>query len=430
MSGEGHFPHTRKPVVFRLFNNLEVGGVTSRLRQVLPLLLDEFDVHMVTYRKEGVLGPEFQSKGITVHHVPMRGKWNPSGLMRLARLFRECGADIVHTHAFGGNISGILAATLAKVPVRLGQVHTRQQHWYAKTELHRKKQRFEEYCVHSLFSHKVIFPSRAALEYFHAHCPVAEKKLYVLHNGIRLPEDVLPSFIEEPSHQGVTAERGAVSVATPGAAPEMMSGAIPGAALRREPRDAGALAVWERFGIRPDQKVLGFVGRLTGGKGVGFALSFMERLHRERPDHCLLIVGASGNEEKDAALRRQAEALPSGLVHFAGAQSDPYPFYRAFDGFFFPSESWTEAMPGTVLEAAAHGLPILARENPAVREVAEYYSGIYFMSDNDDPAHAVDSVYSLPLADASRLRENFSIHSMAEKTKALYRELLEAAGKG
>lgn len=378
-----------KPVVFRLFNNLEVGGVTSRLRQVLPLLLDEFDVHMVTYRKEGVLGPEFREKGIHVHHVPLRGKWNPSGLRALAALFREHRADVVHTHAFGGNVSGILAAAMAGVPVRLGQVHTRHQHWYGKTELHKKKQRLEEYLIHKFLSHKVIFPSRAALDYFHAHCPVAADKLYVLHNGVRLPEDPDPAL---PSRPGAM--------------------------------DPAVRELRQRFGIPPRRRVLGFVGRLAGGKGLGFAFSFVQRLREAGHDYCLLVVGSSGKEAMDSSFREQAAVLGEELVYFAGAQSDPYPFYHAFDAFFFSSESWTEAMPGTALEAAAHGLPVLSRENPAMREIAEYYDGIHFMHDDDEPAEAIAALEALPVADTRRLKENFSIQAMADKTKKLYRGFL------
>ena len=81
-------------------------------------------------------------------------------------------------------------------------------------------------------------------------------------------------------------------------------------------------------------------------------------------------------------------------------------------------------MPGTALEAAAHGLPILARENPPMREIAEYYQGVHFMRDTDDPVETVKALYALPPADTARLKENFSIQAMADKTKTLYRELL------
>ncbi|MDR2160746.1 MAG: glycosyltransferase family 4 protein [Desulfovibrio sp.] len=373
----------RKPVLFRVVNNLDIGGVSRRLQQLLPLLQDAFEVHVATYHRAGALSPHFREMGIAVHHLPLRGKWNPAGLRRLARLLREHRAAIVHTHSFGGNISGILAATLAGVPVRLAQVHTRSQHWYGKTELRRKKQRLEEYLVHSLCTHAVLFASPLALEYFASHCPVSRKKLLLLHNGIRLPEP--------PSTPPPTA-----------------------ADIRR------------RYGIPPERRLLGLVGRLTAGKGVEFAVRFLQRARAAGQDYGLLILGKADGPEQEARYRALGES--AGGVCFAGLQEDPYPFYRCFDGFFFPSESWTEAMPGAVLEAAAHGLPILARENPAVREIAAFYPAIHFMADADDPVLTLDRLFALPPADTRAVADNFSIRAMADKTLALYDRLLSEHG--
>lgn len=375
----------KKPVLFRVTNNLDIGGVTTRLRQVLPLLLDAFEVHVVTYRRQGVLVEEFRDKGIHVHHVPLSGKWSPRGIWALARLMRQENADIVHTHSLGGNISGILAAARAGVRVRMGQVHTRQQHWYGKSALHRRKQRLEEYWIHTMFSHRVLFPSRTALEYFYGLCPVAREKLHVLYNGVRLPDPPL-------SPEAAMAEK---------------------AALR------------ERHGIAPGTRVIGFVARLTRGKGLSFAFDFMGRLRASGRDACLMIVGSSGDEERDRHYAAMAEDMAGpGAVCFTGRQSQPYAYYRLFDAFFFPSDPWTEAMPGAVLEAAMHSLPILSRENPAVREVAEYYPGIHFMKDGDDPEIALAALDALPPPVPGRLENQFGIESMAERTMTLYHELL------
>jgi glycosyltransferase involved in cell wall biosynthesis len=378
----------KKPVLFRIVNKLGIAsGVSQRLLHVLPLLQDAFEVHVATYREGGTAEALFREKGIPVHHVPLPGKWNPVGLYRLARLLRENGADIVHTHSFSGNISGILAAALAGVPVRVGQVHSRGQHWYGTTELRRKKQRLEEYCVHSLFTRKILFPSKSAREYFAAHCPVSPQKLHLLYNGVRLPDP--------PS-----------------------------------PEDAAARAdLRARYGVLPDQTLLGFVGRLAGGKGLHFAFSFMGKLRALGRDARLLVVGSAGSAAADAMYQAKAGSAGPGTILFSGAQVDPYPFYRAFDAFFFPSESWTEAMPGAVLEAAAHGLPVLSRENPAVREIAEFYPNIHFMADEDDPILTLERLLALPPADTSALEENFSIRAMADKTLALYDRLLSGSAR-
>ncbi len=374
---------TAKPVLFRVTNNLDVGGITSRLRQVLPVLAQEYQVHVVTYAKQGILVEELQDKGITVHHCPLSGKWSPQGLVKLARLLHAHKANIVHTHSFGGNISGLLAAALARVPLRVGQVHVRQQHWYGRTEFRRKKQMLEEFLVHSLCSHGVLFPSQAALAYFAQHCPLPAQKLHLLYNGIDLSRCLLGAAETGPS---------------------------PAVELRA------------RLGIAPDYKILGFVGRLIPVKGVEFALNFMRRLPVSAK-YCLVFVGTSGDAKRDAALKEQAAS--DGRIYFVGLQRDPHPYYRAFDAFFFPSEAWTEALPGTVLEAAAHGLPILARENDTVREIATFYDGIHFMQDDADSLKTLAALDAMPRAQPERIWETFSIEAMAKRTITLYNNLLE-----
>ncbi len=373
-----------KPVLFRVNNNLNIGGITSRLRLVLPLLCNDYSVHVVTYRTEGILADELRDKGISVHHVPIPSKWSPLGIHALAKLLRKENARIVHTHSFGGNISGILAASLAKVPVRIGQVHTRQQHWYGKTELHRKKQMFEEYCVHSLFSDAVLFPSQAALDYFVPHCPVAARKLEVLYNGVSLPQ------------------RG----------------------------EGESLDLRAMLDIRPGVKILGFVGRTADSKGLDFAFSFMRRLREKSPDYCLVVVGDVEKSETGRIFKVEADKLGGKLIHCVGLRRNVAPFYNAFDGFFFPSEPWSEALPGVVLEAASLGLPILSRHNDTVREIAGFYPAVHFMDDEDDPLEAVTSLFALPPASPDPIRKIFSVEAMAARTKALYERLLRGKAGG
>ena len=131
-----------KPVLFRVTNNLNIGGVQRRLRSLLPRLLPYYDVHVVTYKDKGIFFDELASLGVKSHFIPLKGKWDPVGIYKMSRLFKKYNAQIVHTHSLGGNISGILAAAMAKVPVRVAQVHLCHLHWYAQKKLHKKKTNF------------------------------------------------------------------------------------------------------------------------------------------------------------------------------------------------------------------------------------------------------------------------------------------------
>lgn len=375
-----------KPVVFRVTNNLKLGGVQKRLASVLPLLARDFRVHVVTYRDQGPLVRVLEDAGVRCHFTPFHGKWSPLGISGLARLFREHGADLVHTHSLGGNIAGILAAARAGVAVRVAQVHHRGAHWYAATALGRRKQALQESLVHRLFTHRVLHVSQESLEYFQRMTGLPGRMLSVLHNGVAFPE-----------------RSGAADAGGPQA--EL------GTELRAE------------LGLGPDTLVLGFVGRFVRGKGVSFLLDFAEALLAAQDNVAVVAVGDGNRLER--ARRRVAEAGLEGRLLLPGRREDVDRFYALFDAFLFPSQGAWEGMPGVVLEAAGAGLPILARETRPVREVAGYYSRIHFMVEDSDPSRSLEAALALPEDDGAALRAEFSIQAMADRTRALYEELLE-----
>jgi glycosyltransferase involved in cell wall biosynthesis len=362
-----------KPVLFRVTNNLKVGGIQRRLRALLPLLTGHYEVHVVTYRAKGVFFDELADHGVKTHFLPRKGHWDPLAIWRLARLFRKHRADIVHTHSFGGNIFGILAAALARVPVRIGQVHLSELHWYGSTALRRKKQIYEERLIHGLFSHKVLFVSRESRDYFKKHTQLPDDRLEILHNGLTLPDAVVP-------------------------------------ATRTE------------LGVPEDKKLIGFVGRITRGKGVAHFLTMALQAYRQAPDKFHFIVIGEG----DGRLRHQEWVNKHNLeqaVTFLGERRDIHRIYAALDCFTFCSAPGVEGMPGVVLEACAHGLPILARKSAPIAEISNYYTRIAYMDKSLPAAEQLELAMALPPADQSKIREEFSVEAMMTRTISLYNKM-------
>ncbi len=369
----------QKPVLFRVTNNLNIGGVQRRIRSVLPLLTESFDVHVVTYKDKGVFWDELPALGVQTHFVKLRGKWDMAGIRRMSALLREHRTDIVHTHSLGGNISGILAAAMARVPVRIGQVHHRGVHWYAKSPMHRWKQKMEETLIHRLFTDKVLHVSQESLDYYAAQTGLPADKLAVLHNGVDF------------------------------------NGMLP---------DTAPAALRHQLGIAQDKICIGFVGRLVEGKGVEFCMRFARRLLEQSDRFAFVIVGGAP-EDKLAALRAETATWGDGnSVIFTGERQDVANFYNLFDLYFFPSDAEWEGMPGVVLEACSFGLPVLARETAPVREISAYYPRIAFMADDADPLTATEQALRLPDADQQVFRDRFSIAAMARRTRELYLSLL------
>jgi glycosyltransferase involved in cell wall biosynthesis len=84
-------------------------------------------------------------------------------------------------------------------------------------------------------------------------------------------------------------------------------------------------------------------------------------------------------------------------------------------------------MPGVVLEACSHGLPVLARRTAPLEEIREYYDRILFMDDAQPVAERLQAALAMPPADRSRLYAEFSIDAMRDRTLALYEKLLNRA---
>lgn len=366
-----------RPVLVRITNNLGLGGVQRRLATVLPLLAEHYDVHVVVYRALGELADELEAAGVVVHHVPLRGKWDLRGIGRMADLLREVRADVVHTHSLGGNVSGMLAAWRAGVPVRVAQVHLSQLHWYGRG-LHRYKQIVEEALIHRLISQRVCFVSAESRDYFQRHTGLPDHKLTLLHNGFDF------------------------------------------ARLR----DGDGAAIRKRLGVAPDERLIGFVGRLARGKGVEF---FIERAMEAANDDQRLRFVLVGGGANPGDWQRCIEAAGYGeRIVFVGPQTDMAAWWAALDGLFFTSEAGVEGMPGVVLEACACGLPVLARDTAPVREIADYYPRMLFLDETAPTAPQLHRALALPEVsegNAARFEGEFSATAMAERTRALYEEL-------
>lgn len=367
-----------KPVLFRVTNNLDIGGVQKRMTTLLPLLTRDFEVHIIVYRQKGVLAKELEEAGIRVHFLPIKGKTHLPSIIRMAKLFKKYNACIVHTHSLGANIPGMIAAALARIPVRIAQVHRRNLHWYARSRIQRKKQILLEAWIHRLLTDKVLFVSKDSLDYFRGHTKLPGNKLQILHNGFEFP-------INPPS--------------------------------KSEAR--------EYHGLPQDKKIIGFVGRLSKGKGLIYFLDFAQKALAQDTGLFFLVIGdGPGREEKEQEIA--AEGLTDNIL-FVGEQTNMDTWYPALDLLLFTSEPWAEGMPGVVLEACSHGLPVLARYSEPIKEIKKFYVNIQFL---DEKQEAEDNI-KMALNDKTKanqenFKKEFSLDQMAARTKQLYLSLLQA----
>ncbi len=110
-------------------------------------------------------------------------------------------------------------------------------------------------------------------------------------------------------------------------------------------------------------------GRLTWQKGFDVLLDAMALVRETLPRVRLTLLGAGPLEPE---LKAQSERLGlAEAIHFAGFQSNPYPYFKHADAFVLPSRY--EGMPLVLLEALALGTFVVAADCPG--GVGEILSG-------------------------------------------------------
>jgi glycosyltransferase involved in cell wall biosynthesis len=244
-----------------------------------------------------------------------------AALGRLYRAFRRRRPTIVHAHTPKGGLLGMIAAVLARIPVRVYHIHGLP--FLTATGFRRRLLRASEH-LSCVLASRVLCVSRSVRDVVVAEGLCRPNKIQVLLHG---------------SINGVDARRRF--------APEVQ-------------RDSRA-ATRARLGIPEGAVVVGFVGRLVRDKGVSELCQAFCDAQAERPALHALFVGPF--ETKDALPRAVVHTLRSNPhVHFAGFDWNTPPLYGAMDLVVLPS--WREGFPVVPLEAAAMGLPVIATRIP------------------------------------------------------------------
>jgi len=109
---------------------------------------------------------------------------------------------------------------------------------------------------------------------------------------------------------------------------------------------------------------LGYLGRLAPNKGITDLLSAIESLAGTLPVE--LIIAGRGEKRYEEMLRRRAEKLP---VTFLG-YVPPENLFHQIDALVVPSR-WHEPFSRVVVEAFAHGVPVIAAARGGIPEIVD-----------------------------------------------------------
>ena len=323
-------PRKRRPV--RVCQILEAteGGTREHFRQISTY--PDRDRFELTFVVSPLREPSFaqdvakmRALGHEVVLIPMRRAVRPLAdtvaCLRILRFLARRRFDIVHTHSSKAGILGRVAAWLAGVPVVIHTPHVlpfeQRTGWLA-----RGIYRWAELLAGRLSTRLVALS--------------AYEKRLMIRTGIARPWQV------QIIHNGVEL---------------------------REPMSASARRAKRReLSLSPDAFVVGCVGRLVEQKGHVHLIRAARQVVDGVPNAVFLIAG-------DGPLRGElcAEAARLGLadrIRFLGQREDVPELMEVFDVFGLPS-LW-EAMPYTILEAMAAGLPVVVSNVSGLGEFVQH----------------------------------------------------------
>ncbi len=366
--------------ILHIIYSLHRGGA-ERLIETQVLLGDRqrFEYLVCSITGGGDLVEVIEGAGARVFLLRKRRRGDLTALSGIARLIDREKVDLLHLHNAPGAFWGTLASLCARR--RAPIVRTEHRPWLPR-ELPGLYRSFHRtlagraariVCVSDYVraSHAASFPGLAG-------------RMITIPNGVRLD-----AFRDLP-----------------------------------DPREARS-----RFKLPPDTPIVGTIGRLVPVKNHRLLIDAFARVHAERSDAHLAILG-------DGPLGGQlathaADLRLSNDISFVKSSPSAEIFLRCLDVFALSSVS--EGMPLTLLEAMAAGVPVAATGVGGISEVIENGTDGYLVppSSPDLLARVISSLLTHPdeasemgRRGRAKVERYYGAERTVRETERIYSELL------
>ena len=364
----------KKPKILQLIGEFTNGGaenlvvnLTNKLRQ------DHWEV-IISARKDGPLSSLLSNKNC-IYFINKQRTIDLKYLFKLVSLIREYDIDLIHSHLFGNDLFGFIAAKYAGIKI-IQTVHG--------MDSFNSKKRVIAYNMMAPFVDKVVTVSKSLELEMVKVISFKRDKICTINNGIDL------------ERYGVTKDYQLIK---------------------------------KEIGMNDSFPIIGAVGNVKPVKGydilIKAAVSILEEYHNAK----FLIFGDI-IEDKEYKENLDKMILKYDLtkhIKFMGYRSDVFKFLPLFDAYVLPSRS--EGLSVALLEAMLFRRPIVATSvggNIAVLENGE--NGL--LVPPDDPEALCKGILRL-LSDkdlskvlsanaSNAVRTKYSFDRMAENYKELY----------
>lgn len=368
------------PMVLHVITSTQVGGAENHVLALTQGLQKEGWNCAVAYLKgRGDLDTQYAAAGISVHPLGLEHWWDVGAAGRLVGLIRREQAEIIHAHLFPAEVFATVASLAAGSRAKLVCTKHNDEDF-----LRRWHFRF----LHRLISH-------------------------------RAAQTII---ISEHLRRFTTA----IGTADPSRLVTIPYG------YDRVPGGATGEGWRQKLGLGQGTFVIGAVGRLVPQKGHRYLIEAVRRMASAGEDVALAIVGEGPLLGR---LEEQVAAAELGRrVFFIGFRRDIPDLLAAFDVFVLPS-LW-EGFGLVLLEAMAARRAIVASRVSAIPEVVEDgVSGV--LVPPADPKALAEALLALRhdaarraalgAAGHERLRREFTLERLIERTIEVYRSVLQTA---
>ncbi len=371
--------------VLYLIDSLGSGGAQRQLVTLIKALNREHvDAEMAIYHPLFHFRPDVESVGTPLHILGTRGARDPLVLLRLMRLVRGGGFDIVHSYL---RTPGVLARVATLFRRRPATIVSERN---VDIGLSRRNLLVERALANS--GDAMITNAEAIRQTVVKHIPEWRDRIHVVPNGIDW---------SEPTPQDL--------------------------------RDASRFRE-SMLGGR--DLLIGTIARVEIQKNPHLLLDAIELLPAEVRDRVRFVwVGAWTDRALVGAVRERLNAGDlKGRLVLLEPTDRIRSVYLALDGLVL-SSSW-EGCPNVVPEALAHGRPVIATDVGDVSEIVRPGESGWVVPPEDAKSlsAAIAELVSLPAsrraemgqAGSAFVLDNYSAERLAERTLSVYRRVLDS----
>ena len=293
----------KKLNILQLIGEFTCGGAETVVINLTNRLKKEGWNVIVSARMDGPLSAQLTDKNC-VHFIGKKKALDIRYLSKLVSLIRENDIDLIHSHLFGNDLNGFIAAKYAGVKI-IQTIHG--------MDSIASRKRVVAYNIMVPFVDRIVTVSESLKQEFEKSVSIKNDKICTIHNGVSLER----SFINKRS---IIAE----------------------------------------IGISNSFPIIGAVGNVKPVKGYDTLIRAACLIIKKYPEAKFLIVG---DVSEDKAYKEELDGLIyklglKGHIKYLGYRQDAYKILSLFDIYVLPSRS--EGLSIALLEAMSLKKPIVA----------------------------------------------------------------------